>query len=485
MVRKQWAEREALSFPLLRLPLELTEDVDEPAAPVFGAFFRNNLMWIGFGLAVFIEGLRGLNLYFPDVPSFPLEIDTSAMFTEAPWNQIGGAPMTVFPLFVGIAYLLTAEVSCSFWFFYWFIKLQLIAAYLCGFNPSTLPNAVGGMGGGFKAFTFYQQIGCYLGYVGIITYTGREHLRHIVLRGFGRRRADPEESNEALSYPLAFWGFVLSFGILVAWGIAAGLNPALAIAIWTAYVIIIVALTRIIAEAGVLFVQQGWLPLGTIGQIANAGSGHLLLSSSSLPPAALIQGSLMTDLRGFIMPSFIQGFKLAFDRKIALKPLLGLMVVCSLITMALGVYMNVKLGYSHGGLSLDPWYSGAASTQPATVSENLVKGVNDASYSNLGWLGVGLVMTYLLMVARSRFAWFPLHPIGLLVAHSFPIGTIWFSFFLGWLCKVLITRFGGSDTYRRTTPLFLGLAIGAIVMTLFWLCIDGWQGRIGHKLMPG
>jgi hypothetical protein len=28
MVRAQWSEREALAFPLLRLPLELTEDVD-------------------------------------------------------------------------------------------------------------------------------------------------------------------------------------------------------------------------------------------------------------------------------------------------------------------------------------------------------------------------------------------------------------------------------------------------------------------------
>ncbi len=46
------------------------------------------------------------------------------------------------------------------------------------------------------------------------------------------------------------------------------------------------------------------------------------------------------------------------------------------------------------------------------------------------------------------------------------------------------TNFGGIDTYRKTTPLFLGLALGDITMILFWLMIDGWQGRMGHHLTP-
>ncbi|HEX9998476.1 MAG TPA: DUF6785 family protein, partial [Abditibacterium sp.] len=443
MLRKQWAEREALSFPLLRLPLELTEDVDKPEKGPLGDFFRNRLMWLGFGIAVFIQGLRGLNLYYPDFPTFPLEI-TGNFFSEAPWNQIGWVPMVVWPVIVGIAFLLTAEVSFSFWFFYWFIKFQMIAAYLTGFAPATLPGAIGNMGTGAKAFTFYQQIGCYLAYVAIILYTAREHLRHIFLRGFGRRRADVEERDEALSYPVAFWGFVISFLLIVGWSIAAGLNAPLAILLWTLYLVIIIALTRIISEAGILFVQQGWVPLGTIGQITGAGEGHYLLSASSLPPAAMIQGSLMTDLRGFIMPSFMQGFKLAYDRKIALKPLLVLMMACSMISLVIGVYMNTKLGYAQGGLTLDGWYSGGASKAPAEASSSLVKGVRDATWFNLSWVGLGIVLTYGMMLARSRFAWFPLHPIGFLVSQSYPIGSIWFSIFLGWFAKVTITRFGGT-----------------------------------------
>jgi hypothetical protein len=51
-----------------------------------------------------------------------------------------------------------------------------------------------------------------------------------------------------------------------------------------------------------------------------------------------------------------------------------------------------------------------------------------------------------MMLARSRFLWFPLHPLGLLMSLTYPMNTLWFSIFLGWGCKVMITRFGGTDT---------------------------------------
>ena len=485
MLRKQWAEREALAFPLLRFPLELTEDVDNPSGGTFGRLFHSPLMGIGIGIAVFIQLLRGLSLYFPDVPSFPLEIPTGPLFSEAPWNQIGWTPMYVWPIAVGITYFLTSEVSFSLWFFYLFVRMQFMVAYLLGFAPNSIPQPVGLFGGPAKAWTFYQSLGCLLAYVFLMAWTGREHIRHVALRAFGRRRAQSEESEEALSYPLAFWGFALSFGLLVVWSHAAGINWALSFVIWAFYCVVIVGLSRIICEAGLLFVQPNWTPLGTLGEIFGTGPDHTLIDSASLPPAAMIQGALMSDLRGVIMPSFIQGFKLAHDRKIALKPLFALMMACSLIPFAMGTYFNIKFGYQIGGSSLDPWYAGDASRQPAYTSTALIKGITTASWLNVGWIAVGSLMTVAFMTARSHFAWFPLHPIGFILSQTYPLNTLWFSIFLGWLAKVTISRFGGSDAYRKTTPLFLGLALGDVAMMLFWLVIDGWQGHLGHKLMPG
>ena len=484
MLRAQWAEREALAFPLLRLPLDLTEDVDSADKyGVFGHFFRNPLMWIGFGLGLSIELLRGLHVYFPDVPDVPLEVNTGALFTEPPWNQIGWTPLQIFPIAVGITYLLTSEVSFSLWFFYWLMRFELIVAYFLGFMPNSLPNLVGTTAQA-KTFTGYQHIGAYIGYVAIVLWTGREHFAHILSRAFGRAPAGEGEKREALSYPVAFWGFLLAFAFMVGWSVAAGMTVSVALVLWLIYLMIAIALTRVVAEGGLLFVQHGWSPLGSLAQIANSGPGKWL-SPQSLVPGSILQGAFITDLRAFLMPSFVQSFKLAYDRKINLKPLLALIFAVIAITLVMSLWMDTRLGYQEGGLQLESWYANGGAQKPAGDANLLINGVNNASWLNLFWVALGIAMTYGMMLARTRFLWFPLHPIGFLMCLTYPMNRLWFSVFLGWICKVLISRFGGTETYRKTTPMFLGLALGDVAMMLVWLLIDAWQGRTGHQLMPG
>jgi len=482
MLRAQWAEREALAFPLLRLPLELTEDMDARDKNTFGGFFQNRLMWIGFGVAVVIQVLNGLNLYFPEVPKIPLTLNGN-YFSETPWNQMGWVPFTVLPIVVGISYLLTSEVSFSLWFFYWLMKFQLIGAYYLGFAPASLPNAIGSTAGA-KTFVGYQQVGCYLAYALLVLWTAREHLRHVARRAFGRAAKTESEKREVMSYPVAFWGFVLSFLCIIAWSVAAGMSFPVALVLWTTYLVIAICLTRIVVEGGLLFVQQGWLPLGTMAQITGSGP-DTWLAPASLVPASFVQGGLMTDLRAFLMPSFLQSFKLAHDRGLKAKPLLALIATVTVITFVMGIWMNVRLGYQHGGLQLNGWFAGGGAQKPASDAQQLINGVSDATWFNTFWIAIGSAMTWGMMVARSRLLWFPLHPIGLLMSLTYPMNMLWFSIFIGWLCKALITKFGGSDAYRKTTPIFLGLVLGDVVMMLVWLAVDGWYARTYHQLMPG
>ncbi len=482
MLRAQWAEREALAFPLLRLPLELTEDM-EGLRNQKARFFRNPTMWLGFGIAALIETFNGLHLYFPDIPSIPLTLNSAQFFTEAPWNQVGNLFIQVFPIVVGISYLLTSEISFSLWFFHVFAKFQLIIAYTLGYPPATLdmPFWTRGWAPGMIG---YQQVGALLAYVSLLLWTGREHWKHIARRAVGRGARTKEESSEALSYPMAFWGFFGSLSFILAWTIAAGVHWPVALLMWGFYLCVALALTRLVAEAGLLFVQTGWMPLGPLAFLVGGGPGQIV-DVASAAPASMISSSLMLDMRGFLLPSFVQSFKLAHDRKIALKPLLALIMAVTVLSFGVGLWNVLRLGYSQGGLQLEGWWATAAGSQPALHTAGIVRGIDTNFLSNWLWVGAGAAATWGMMLVRARFAWFPLHPLGLLMCLPFAMHSMWLSIFLGWLAKITITRFGGNESYRRLIPFFLGLVLGDIVLLVFWVIIDGWQGRMGHALLPG
>ena len=483
MLRKQWGEREALSFPLLKLPMEMTEDVDANNVVNIRRFFGNPSMWIGFGIAVFIEGMNGLNFYFPDVPYVPLTFPLGALFTETPWNQMAPMALLCFPIFVAITFLLTTEVSLSLWLFLWIFQFQYILAYYFGMPYATLPPANGHSGDGVaRTFTAFQQFGAYLGYVAILMWTAREHFKYVALRAFGKRRAEAGEAEEALSYPMAFWAFVGSFIYLVAWSCLAGMRIDVAVALWVLYLVTAIALSRAVVEGGVMFINQGWVPLGAMAQLLGSGPGRWL-GTASLVPGSFLQVSFFQDMRGFIMPSFLHGFKLAHDRKIAARKLWVLIFASIGVSMAAGLWMKVSMGYTSGGLTFHPWFATVAARYPAEVSQKLMQG-GDASISNWFWTGVGIAATVGMMAARARFAWFPLHPIGYLLALTAPVQRAWFSFFLGWAFKVLIVKFGGHDSYKRVVPVALGIILGEVSMIIFWLLIDAWQGRGFHGILP-
>jgi len=483
MLRAQWAEREALAFPLLRVPLTLTEDLDRnDRFATLGRFFRDKFMWTGFGIAVFVQLLRGLHLYYPEVPDFPLGLGMGPMLTEAPWNQIGSIWLDIYLSVVGITYFLASEVSFSLWFFYWLMKFEMIGAYQMGYAPNSLP-ASGGLPG--RDFLGYQMGGAYLAFVGLTLWTGREHFRHVVRRAFRRVRAGEGERTEVMSYPAAFWGFVLSFVFITGCSVVAGVRLDVALVLWFSYLIFCIGLTRVAVEGGLIALQHATMPLTAAAALIKPLDANWLSLESGMVPSALFQAGIVAHLRGFSMPSYLHSFKLAHDQKIAPRPLLALIAAVVTISLVVSLWTTVRLGYDNGGLSLsNRWWAQQGSLMSVQALDNLKNLDNSSAAVNWSFLGVGALLTYGMMLARSRVMWFPLHPIGYLVALTYPMDMFWASIFIGWLLKGVIMRFGGHDTYRKVSPLFLGLVVGDVAMIFFWIVIDGWQGRTEHLLMP-
>ena len=65
ILRRQWIENERLAYPIIQIPLEMTD--------LRSGFFRNRMMWIGFTVAGVISLLNGLNFLYPSVPRIPIK----------------------------------------------------------------------------------------------------------------------------------------------------------------------------------------------------------------------------------------------------------------------------------------------------------------------------------------------------------------------------------------------------------------------------
>ena len=84
---------------------------------------------------------------------------------------------------------------------------------------------------------------------------------------------------------------------------------------------------------------------------------------------------------------------------------------------------------------------------------------------------VGMLMTFLLMFLRTRFLWWPLHPVGYALSMNFGIDYIWSCLIFSSIIKRIILSYGGVGTYRRAIPFFLGVILGEYVIGGFWSLI--------------
>ena len=67
----------------------------------------------------------------------------------------------------------------------------------------------------------------------------------------------------------------------------------------------------------------------------------------------------------------------------------------------------------------------------------------------MGFVGIGAIAMTIFTWMKSRFLWWPLHPIGFPIMATRVTDQIWFSVMLAWLIKVLVLKYGGTPLFLR------------------------------------
>jgi hypothetical protein len=484
--RRQWVDNERLAFPLATVYLSLIEPPEK--GRTLNRLLRSPVFWIACAAVFAMHGMNALSLYFPrNVPMIPLQYDLSGIFTEEPWlyTQWSFKRSTVFFTIIGIMFFVQARVAFSLWFFY---LLMEVARMVMGMRKVDVN------WGGVEQD---QMFGALLVLGVMILWISRQHLSAVAGQMF-RRPREGEPRGRYLPYAAAGWGLLGCLGIMAGWLVIAGASLSGAVVIVGLILLVYLVLTRIVAETGLLYVllpvqlNRAWIYAGDL----SGGSIGTTLRSYFF--GQYFFGMLLHDTRE-ASPVFVtHAMRVADEEAYA-----GVSDWRRALPFVLMVMLALMLAFAVGGAStLFIHYNYAATldqTQETPIGEwgsyrmprqIGLEGTQQfvpprtgpiEPHNRVGHMVSGAGITGFLSVMNLRFAAWPLHPVGFLLANTWGIRQIWFSILLGWLAKSLIIRYGGAGLFGACRPFFLGLIFGEAAAIAFWLSASIILNAMGYE----
>lgn len=454
----RWVREERVTFPLMELPLELLgagQGAHEPGAI---PLWRNKLTYVGAAIPALMIIVGQFHNYYPQLPAWEqiVSYKIGAAFVAPPWRALSDFTISIWPLVIGIAYLLNAEVAVSIWFFHLLFWTQLFVWSALGYQWQ---EGAGNTANGFNPLDWihFAEFGGAIVLSTSLLLSVKTEVARAARALFGRESA----AHETLPVPpWAVAGFALAnFGMLV-WGAFAGAN-VFAIGLFLLFLYaIVVALGRMVAAGGLYLVDNGFTPqplmygLAGVGAISKAT--HFVVTGQE----ALVGRADMSFLYFAINDS-----KVAHDTRTENRwHTLGV-AVAVLAALASAYFFILLWSYRYGAVTFKAWPLTWNAPQMFDRTAGFMTALNRAP-NPWTWAGVatGMVIALFLLTMNRKFLWWGLSPFGFVMASSWNISNqIWSSVFLGWMAASLVRRYGGLRVYRGLRPFFLGLILGDAV----------------------
>ncbi len=471
---RQWLRNERMNFPLLRVPLLMEEAY---TSRTFGTFLLNRFLLAGIAVPVSLHLLNGLSFYYPSVPQIPTLVLAAPYFSKfGLFSGLYKLKIHFYPAFIGFAFLTTRQISFSFWFF--FLMGGLLFGLLAVLGYEIPPAALGTtFGPTLTRPEEMQMIGAYGVFFFFIIWLSRHHLVAVVKEVFGMKKPPVDETG-FVSIRFAFWGFTVGSLLMMYWLHRIGMPITTAFLLIGAFFMILLVVSRIIAQGGLAYFTLTAAPLDGLTTLF----GHHLFTGAGIVAAAVIQKAQFLDLRESLMPSLVHANRISSDcpRRGLVSAGIGVTLVTA---VAVSLTAMLVLSYKYGirELGLD-W-----ATRTTVHNYDTIVSLLERTPEIDGWVRrfsiAGAVIMVLLVIGYHRFYWWPLHPIGYLTAYSSGMRILWFSFLVGWLCNSFCMRYGGVVLFKKLRFFFIGLIIGDFLMGGSW-AIVGLFTDASYQVLP-
>jgi len=469
LLAPQWIDREKLTFPLVQLPLDLSEDGGGPTH-LWRGFFRSRAMWVGAMIPVVCHSLNGLHRFVPAVPEIPLRgIDLNRFLTTRPWVAAQPLRIDIHLCLIGFAFLCSRDVPTSIWVFFVIAKLESV--FGCAMGWTAGPPSVWLRDIEFPVLVA-QQVGSTLAFLGLMLWAARGYLRNVWRRARGPTREGRWQRLSLITLGVTLVG-------LCAWSIGGGMQAWLAPGLWVLTLAFMVVAHRMMAEGGVNLLWD-----------AQSGPNYLIYALDGgryLGPRTWMQLVCLPyftwHFKGAVGPHAFESLKLMSAGGLDRRRAVGLMVTAIVLTAVVSYLATIQLVHTRGGgVVLEPFRFEHVGLRPMWEFTAVTDQPQGFRWIKLAGMGGAAAATWGLSWMRWRYEWWRLHPIGYILGNTIVVWFMWASVFIGSAASWLVVRYGGARGYRAARPFFLGLIFGDFLMLGVWTIITAATGTRDFQL---
>jgi hypothetical protein len=459
LIFRQWAYNEKLIYPLAELP-EILAGHNDASGSWVPEIFRTGMFWTGFA----ISGLTlGWNLLCQTgaIPGLT-PIDLGGLWTPYITNTslqglLPTARSAIFFTMIGLTFLIPTKVSFSLWFFsvLYMIQLLVMVSMNIGVNENSFPAEW------WYTFNFRtaEGGGALIVFASVVLWKCRRYLLCAFMPSV-TKDLEPDERMElrfsSVLFLASFIGIALIFWL--------GLGANLWFTLFSLFIILVITigLVRAVTEGGLLGFQAWVSPFHFIRTFT--GMAKASTSASLFAPLMVYYSILFLDIKTFIAPAFANSLKVRDDLRLSRARFHAIMVIAVLAAVVISLATAIILAYAKGAdTQMNGWFYTAFPKGLYDKIATMTKTPPLAANAEAGWVIFGAAAMAALLFLRQSLFWLP-HPIGFIMLVNPIMKYYWFSIFIGWMCKAVVTRYGGKGTYVRVRGLFIGLIAAELLM---------------------
>ncbi len=449
IMRGAWCERERLSFPLIQLPVSMSEGGGS------GGMWKSKAMWIAFVVMFSIDILNGLNYLYPNLPSIPVktlfQIDTA--LKDPPLSNIGDFRISIFPFMAAIGFFMPSDLLLSFVVFFLLRKLTHVVLASNGIPQSTF-SGTGLLPGApyFDEQTWGATLALFLGAL----WVSREYLKDVWK---AIRKGSPSEDG-GVSHRWAFVGLIISMLVVIWYG---GYYGELSAPFMTLYVslfmILSIVLARVRAQLGPPTHEFAYLGVNSFMYRFFGNKWVTDKQGSFLSMAFMFMNRMVRNHPGTIQ---LEAMKMASNEKLNQKRLFVSIAVACVVGYFLANWFLQVWVYRTGNIE---W------TDASAYFENIGKDRHGTDVIGIVMTILGFAIVMVLDLIRFRFPGFPLHPAGYWLSMNYGVDYYWFGLLLALIIKNFVQRYYGLKGYDKLRAVALGILLGEYAAETIWIAM--------------